>query len=673
MKIILSVAALTLLTICATAQQESLEDTLRFRKALQMAKHDSERVLLFAHLGEAYRGSKPDSALHYARLGQDLAKQIGFYRGEIYALSCISVVERELGNLSVALETALKGLQLANTYHHAREKAICLIRIGNVYLASGNYRDAISNYISAQKVLEIEPDNFFLIVAQNFTCNGYEELNLLDSADFYIQLVSKNISLFPNLKPLYFRNIGLILSKKGDLKLALDNFKMGVDTALKFKDYRTASILLINEASTYRRLNKFDSAVYYAKQALNYGQRLAYKSQIIGAAGLLADLLEEKDPDQTKLYSKMANSIKDSIFRADRVRALEGVVINEREQQNEIEASKLAYENKIRQYALIAGLATFLIIALTLYRNNRNKQRANKVLELQKREIDTQRGKLEKTLEELKSTQTQLIHSEKMASLGELTAGVAHEIQNPLNFVNNFSELNTELFDEMEHEFKAGNSTEGFAIAENIKQNLSKINQHGKRADAIVKGMLQHSRGSTGQKELTDLNVLAGEYLNLCYHGIRAREKDFVCQVNFNPDPSLSKINIVPQEMGRVFLNLYNNAFYSMREKPQRLKENEEYHSRLNVSTKYINSPSGVGGIEIRVRDNGMGISDKYIEKIFQPFFTTKPTGTGTGLGLSLSYDIITKEHGGTFEVESKEGEYAEFVIRLPLNTGQST
>ena len=321
------------------------------------------------------------------------------------------------------------------------------------------------------------------------------------------------------------------------------------------------------------------------------------------------------------------------------------------------------FRNQLRMYGLLAIAIIFLLLLIFYFRTSRLRKKNNALLEKQNQS-------LEKAFKDLKTTQAQLIQREKMASLGEMTAGVAHEIQNPLNFVNNFSELNTELLDEMEHEFKSGHTSEGFALTESIKQNMTKINQHGKRADAIVKGMLQHSRISTGQKELTDLNALAEEYLNLCYHGIRAREKDFVCQVNFNPDPSLLMINIVPQDIGRVFLNLFNNAFYSMKEKPLALKGNKDHHPSLTVSTRYINYPSGAGGaagsIEIRVRDNGMGIPAKIIDKIFQPFFTTKPTGQGTGLGLSLSYDIITKEHGGTIAVDSKEGEYAEFVILIP-------
>jgi len=267
-------------------------------------------------------------------------------------------------------------------------------------------------------------------------------------------------------------------------------------------------------------------------------------------------------------------------------------------------------------------------------------------------------SELKRSLEDLKSTQSQLIQSEKMASLGELTAGIAHEIQNPLNFVNNFSEVNGELLKELNVEADKGNLEEVKTIAKDITFNSEKINHHGKRADAIVKGMLQHSRLSTGQKEPIDINALADEYLRLAYHGLRAKDKSFNAITKTDFDNSVGKINIVSQEIGRVILNLINNAFYAVDEK--RKQVGDGYEPIVSVSTKKNN-----GKVEIKVSDNGNGIPQKVFDKIFQPFFTTKPTGQGTGLGLSLSYDIV-KAHGGELKVETKEGEGSGFSILLP-------
>jgi len=284
------------------------------------------------------------------------------------------------------------------------------------------------------------------------------------------------------------------------------------------------------------------------------------------------------------------------------------------------------------------------------------KQRNKELTELNAA-IEEQKKKLETALAELKSAQAQLIHAEKMASLGELTAGIAHEIQNPLNFVNNFSEVSNELIEEMKQELATGNWQLATEIADDVKQNLQKINHHGKRADVIVKGMLQHSRTSSGQKELTDINALADEYLRMAFHGLRAKDKSFNANMKTDLDETIGKINVIPQDIGRVILNLINNAFYAVDEKKKQSQNG--YEPTVSVSTKKVN-----GKVEIRVADNGNGIPQKVLDKIFQPFFTTKPTGQGTGLGLSLSYDIV-KAHGGELKVETKEGEGSKFIILL--------
>ncbi len=266
---------------------------------------------------------------------------------------------------------------------------------------------------------------------------------------------------------------------------------------------------------------------------------------------------------------------------------------------------------------------------------------------------------LKNTQEELKATRSQLLQAEKMASLGELTAGIAHEIQNPLNFVTNFSEVNTELIGELQDEIDKGNVAEVKIIAADIADNEQKINYHGKRADAIVKGMLQHSRSNSGEKELTDINALVDEYLRLAYHGLRARDKTFNATLKTDYDKSDPMVNIVRQDIGRVILNLFTNAFYSITEKKEKDKDN--FEPTVSVSTKKMSDQ-----LEIRIKDNGNGISQSIIDKVFQPFFTTKPTGQGTGLGLSLSHEII-RAHGGSITVETEEGKFAEFIIKLPV------
>ena len=286
--------------------------------------------------------------------------------------------------------------------------------------------------------------------------------------------------------------------------------------------------------------------------------------------------------------------------------------------------------------------------------------------------LTLQKEELQHTVHELKSTQAQLIQSEKMASLGELTAGIAHEIQNPLNFVNNFSEVNTELIAEMKDALNKGDVEEAKLIAEDISANEQKINHHGKRADAIVKGMLQHSRSSGGQKEPTDINALADEYLRLAYHGLRAKDKSFNASMKTDFDESIKETNVIPQDLGRVILNLITNAFYAVTEKKKLLTVQPSEGATMNSSSNYsptvtVTTKRKDNKVLICVADNGSGIPPSVLDKIFQPFFTTKPTGEGTGLGLSMSYDIITKSHGGELKVETKENEGSVFTIQLPL------
>jgi two-component system, NtrC family, sensor kinase len=358
--------------------------------------------------------------------------------------------------------------------------------------------------------------------------------------------------------------------------------------------------------------------------------------------------------DSSLFYQDIANAANESLYGKAKSIELQLLLSQEQRRIQDAQRAEERYRNTILLIGSVSITTVILIASILLFRSNRIKQKTNLALQ--------------KTLTELKSTQSQLIQSEKMASLGELTAGIAHEIQNPLNFVNNFAEVNKELIADMEGAIQDGNLEEAKGLARNIADNQEKINSHGKRADAIVKSMLQHSRSSSGQKELTDFNALCDEYLRLTYHGYRAKVKSFNVKLDTNFDPTLPKLNVVRQEIGRVLLNLINNAFYSVNQKAKAAKE--AYEPTVTISTKRSNArpdgPVGRDKIEICVHDNGNGIPESIKEKIFQPFFTTKPTGQGTGLGLSLSYDIV-KAHGGELIVRTSEGSGSEFIIRLPL------
>jgi two-component system NtrC family sensor kinase len=419
-------------------------------------------------------------------------------------------------------------------------------------------------------------------------------------------------------------------------------------------------------ADVFLKKNMPDSAIYYASRGLKQANETGTVEYMRDNSESLADAYAfKKDFKNAYKYHLDFISYRDSILNNDLQKKAGFLQYKYDLEKKQAQITVLNQEKRIQKNFLISTLIVLLLIIVSVFmliRNIRHKQKANKLLQQQKQLIEEQRDQTNKALTELQQTQKQLIQSEKMASLGELTAGIAHEIQNPLNFVNNFSDVNTELIDEANSEIDKGNVSEVKSILNDIKDNEQKINHHGKRADAIVKGMLQHSRTSSGIKEPTDINKLADEYLRLAYHGLRAKDKSFNATMKTDFDASIGNINIIPQDIGRVVLNLINNAFYAAPLPPEGGFKNPQlkHDPTVWVSTKKVGDK-----VLISVKDNGPGIPQKILDKIFQPFFTTKPTGQGTGLGLSLSYDIV-KAHGGEIKVETKEGEGTEFIIQLP-------
>jgi len=429
----------------------------------------------------------------------------------------------------------------------------------------------------------------------------------------------------------------------------------------------------IDISNYYEKFNQIDSTIYYAEKAFREATKISYTKGVLGASEILAKQFERTDPVKALNYYKLAAETRNKLYGAGNIQIMRDMIDQEEKKQAEIKAAKIAYQNRLKMNAILGITFTLFGFAIFLFIIIRRKQKAKQ--------------KIESAYELLRSTQKQLIQSEKMASLGELTAGIAHEIQNPLNFVNNFSEVSIELVDELQGELNMNNPDVAREISNDIKQNLGKIHYHGQRAEGIVKGMLQHSRTSHGEKEPTDINALADEYLRLAYHGLRAKDKSFNADFKTEFDESLPKINVVPQDIGRVLLNLINNAFYAVSQNSQRhseqsrslpagRQESYDYKPLVTVSTKILPPPPlptgqagsrrGQKGIEITVSDNGPGIPDSIKDKIFQPFFTTKPTGQGTGLGLSLSYDIV-KAHGGELKIDSAESKGTTFKITIPI------
>ncbi|HPH92029.1 MAG TPA: ATP-binding protein [Ferruginibacter sp.] len=651
---------------------------------------DTIRLKMLTSLTSAYAFEthyyNSDSALHYAQQALQLVQKMkasSDYKklaeagnsAELISLQeTTAYLLHSLGNYPRALEMRLENLKLVENYKDKFQLVNALGRITGEYLSMKDYQSML-NYAKQQDSVVATLD------ASDIRYRGSLFWSKTNVATANYRLNNHSLALTYVKEALSIDSIDVgglaygrqlladIYAAMNESDSALSNYRYIISVATTWPGL-WIPLAQAGMAKVFQKNNQVDSALLYGRQALNNFQNntlnlrswgensLYYVAEI---SPLLAELYKANNqPDSAYKYLQLSVAAKDSLYNTDKVRQFQTLGFNEANRRLQLEQQskeeKQQYETKIKMYGLISIISGFVVLAFVQYRNNRQKQKANIVLQSQKQEI-------ENTLSELKTTQTQLIQSEKMASLGELTAGIAHEIQNPLNFVNNFSEVNKELLVEMKDEIDKGNIGDAKAIADDVIGNEEKINHHGKRADAIVKGMLQHSRSSNGQKEPANINTLCDEYLRLAYHGLRAKDKTFNATLKTDFDESIGHINIIPQDIGRVILNLITNAFYVVDEKkkaPQPPEGGVPYDPTVSVSTKKVGDK-----VLISVKDNGNGIPKNIVDKIFQPFFTTKPTGQGTGLGLSLSYDIV-KAHGGELKVETRENEGTTFIIQLP-------
>ena len=631
---------------------------------LVLAKNDSGRLLALDRIAFYYEPLNVDSSLHYYNEALLLAEKKSNSWAKARLLGGLSGVMIHQGKYAEAFELLFTSLKLAQERNSAYDIARSNRRLSYVYYELQNYPKTISYLLAAMKVDSANNYQSKVAIDRYGLADAYEKMNKLDSAEYHLKFAIEQENLNKDLNQNISEIDGHIKQKKGNDSAALLSYRKGFDEAQINNDLVSSSRICADISALYKKLNRKDSAILYALKGFNYAAEVSFREGTMLNSNLLAQLYDSTQPALALKYYKTGAAARDSLFGLSNTQAIQNLVAKEDAKQKELDDSKLAYQNKLKLYGLLAGLGILLVIAFTLYRNNRHRKKANILLQEQKE-------KIENTLSELKSTQQQLIQSEKMASLGQLTAGIAHEIQNPLNFVNNFSEVSNELMDEMKVELSKGNYEDANAIADGIKQNLEKINHHGKRAGEIVKGMLQHSRSSVGVKEPTDINALCDEYLKLSYYGLRAKDKSFNAILNTDFDITIGKINIIPQDIGKVLLNLYNNAFYactvhsrstvneSLSAQSSQLSAN--YEPTVSVTTKKTGDH-----VLITVSDNGNGIPLNIIDKIFQPFFTTKPTGQGTGLGLSLSYDIV-KANGGEIKVETMAGKGTSFLISLSI------
>jgi two-component system, NtrC family, sensor kinase len=633
--------------ICA--QQPYLEE---LKLKLNNASKDSDRVQALCNLADYYGFIWFDSCIFYTNQSEVLCRKLNYTYGWNLTYLCIFHRFNTQGNYPMALQAALNYLRTAEELKEQRPELLpqAYYTIGLLNREMADYDEAKIQFLKAIQCQEKIGKPIAEVYA-SYAQMGviYLAQKQLDSALWYAQ----RGKLFGAQSMLYAKYYQLAIGALGNVHAALGNYKAAEgffrDAIVKSRQYNNVYFEVRNYnnlATLFDKTNLRDSCIYYAGEALELSLKHNFAELTFDASKLLNRKYEGSGKlDSSLKYIKIMLAAKDSVFSQSRGQQFRQLAFNEILHQQDIDKARERYSYQVRSFAMVTALCIFLILAFMSYRSARQKQKA--------------KTEIEKAFKELKATQSQLIQSEKMASLGEMTAGIAHEIQNPLNFVNNFSEVSNELMDEMNEEIENGNMNAAKVIALDIKKNLEKITHHGQRADAIVKSMLQHSRNSSGIRESTNINALADEFLRLIYHGMRAKENAFNAILKTDFDPGISNVNIVSLDIGRVILNLITNAFYAINEK--RKSGFKNYDPTVSIGTKRRNEH-----IEIIVSDNGNGIPQNVLDKIFQPFFTTKPTGEGTGLGLSLSYDII-KAYGGEIKVKTVEGSYTEFTVCLPV------
>ncbi len=632
-----------------------------------------------------YRNINIDSSYWYAMIDFEMAQKNGDYKNEIISSGILAEILQNQGKADLALDLLFKAKRTAELSKDTAWFSFVYLRMGSLYDFQTEYDKAIRFYHEALRFSPYAQNQNYLKSSAMYKLGRvYFETGNLDSSGYY-----GKASLIPEM---YYSEGPLLLlgdldNKRGDRKQALIHYRMAIEAAL---EHHNLDIL----AEVYRRIGQdfndhgmSDSSFYYAKKAYMLAVQVGRPEGIAAATHLLVEFYKKHHLlDSAFIYQEILMQARDSLFSVEKSKHLHQVAFQEERRLQDMEVARKQFRNNVRIYALLSLVLGFLIIVFFLWRNNMQKKEAYLLIKKEKQETEKQKAYAESTLEELKSTQQQLIQSEKMASLGELTSGIAHEIKNPLNFINNFSEINLELIGELEEEKETGPEMHQpnamTQVIKYLKRNSEKISHHGKRIDEIIKGMLFHSRVGNSSKEWININSLCEESLKLAYHGFRAREKTFHASYDFRLEPGLPAVMAIPQEISRALLNIIHNAFYAVNEKRinsghfaiqgngERMGPvgpdgypilESEYVPHVGLSTN-----SHGNDISIKVTDNGVGIPEMNIGKIFQPFFTTKPTGEGTGLGLSIVYDIITKSHKGQLKVNSRIGIGTEFEIILP-------
>ena len=654
------------------------------RRALARATSDTARVLLLADLSATYRYSHFDSVRYYAQRGVRLARHIGFRKGEGRCLSRLGILMGERGNLPAALRINLQALQLNEDNHDLTGTARTLNQTGLLYFALDDFRPALRYFFRALQLYEQtgSPDDSQLISVLTNLGASYEGLHQLDSTAYFLSRAytltttphPRGWSCWGNPLPYVLREMGRLHASRGQTGQAIAHYHRSAAASVPENDQRSRSRAYQYLAELYHTRQRPDSSVYYARQALQVGQTLPFMLGILRNSALLASAFQaQRRPDSTLKYLRIMLTAQDSLHDPQRIKQLDAIGFAEQQRLRQLEEESSQLASSLHLYLLCAGLGILAITALLLGVFVWRQRRANQVLQQlnqqvteQKTQLTQQRDRLALMLQELRAAQSQLVLREKMATLGELMTGVAQEIQNPMSTVKNLAAISVDLCQEIREELaKLPLALDEQQDIEGMFENLSRyqthIVKHSQRADDIVAGMLDYSSSSPAQRQPTDLNVLANEYMRLVYHDQRLKNRHFNAALLPRLLPELPMVPLVRQDVGRVLVSLFNNAFYAVQQR-QRLALDDDYVPQVMLVTELVGDY-----VQVRVLDNGMGISVAAQASVFQRFFTTKPSGEGTGLGLAVSYDIITRGHGGSLRVESVEGEHTEFIMQLPL------
>lgn len=665
---------LSLVPATYAARSDTRIDSIR---QLLVAPHpDTARVLLLAQLAYEYTQTNPLATIAYGRQALRLAQKTRFKRGECWALIRLGSGFREAGNYPAALQVGLQGLHLAEALGEPELIGRAFNALGYLYWEQGNSRPALRYFLQSKKMAEKISNQKLLTRVLGNIGNVYQQLNRLDSALFYLKkgyaLDLLNHDLVSEVGDAGM--LGNVYARLGRAGLAQYYYRRSIKRARKPHITFALCRAYLGQARLFERAGSqwADSALVYGRLALEAGQLGHYPKGVLEASQFLAATwAARQDSASAYRYLALADATRDSLFSLSKMAQVQALDMNERLRQQEQADQQEQAAAERRQRWLLMALAVAVPVLWLLWRNNRLKQRANYQLNRRNAQMAAQRDRLRTALAELKATQHQLMQREKMAFLGELTAGIAHELQNPLNFVKNFADVSTELVEEMAGKEPELSRTAGVGqeFLAGLKQNLQKISLHGQRASSIIRDMLEHSRSGPGRRVPTDLNAAAEEALTLAYQGFCVNTPGFQVTLARRFDPHLGAVPTIRSDIVRVLLNLCANALYAVHQRQQQAGCAAGYEPTITVTTRRATPQE----VEIRVRDNGTGMPEDIRSKVFQPFFTTKPPGEGTGLGLSLCFDIVVRSHGGTLGVKSREGEFSEFTLRLPIEAAWIT